>query len=169
MQTSFSNPESEMSDERRSSVCGSVREGLPWQIIYASFLGVTLCSSGVYGGFYLASGRYGTPGVAAGTGAILVALAIAAAFVALMMGLRWAFLVCRIVVPLFGVAFLSLLVWGLVGTVRSIDWSLSGTSFWRGALDVASDVRVCVPLCGAVLCGAVLLLLFGRAARRFFA
>jgi len=143
-------------------------EGVPWQIIYAAFLGVMFCSFGIYGGMYLANADLGPGGTAGGAGVILVSLALATCYGALMTGVWWSIVVCRISMPLFAAASLVACVWGLIDALAGVTWYLSVSSIWRELVTLAFSPQVTLPLAAAGVSGTMTWFLFGRVSKRFF-
>jgi len=146
----------------------NVHEGVPWQIIYASFLGVTLCAFGIYGGMALLNADLGWAGALGGVTGIIVAIGVATAYVALMTAVSWSIIVCRITMPLFAAGALAAFVWAVVHVVRSVSWRLSAASIVRQLIDVAFSPHFLVPLAALGICAAMVYFLFGDASRRFF-
>ena len=154
-------------DISRESV-GDATEGVPWQIIYTSFLGVTLCAFGIYAGMYLLHGTPGWKEIVLGVAVLVISLGVAASFVALLTGAGWALIVCRTFVILAVLALAVEVVYAVVRVVRSPEWQAPEAKLWRLVLDVTLEPTVLTPLVGVLVTAGMLWFLFGRPAKRFF-
>jgi len=143
-------------------------EGVPWQIIYAAFLGIMLCCFAFYGGLALVNGGLGRGAVAAGTATIFVSLALATCHGALLTGVWWSIVVCRISMPLFAAASLAALVWGVIDAAGDISWYFSLAALWDDLVTLVFSPQVLLPLAAVAACGAMTWFLFGRVSKRFF-
>ena len=70
-------------------------DGTPWQVIYAGFMGLTLCAFGLFGGVYLLNTIKGLVLRIGGGAAVILALGIGVSCTALLTGARWSLYVCR--------------------------------------------------------------------------
>ncbi len=154
-------------DISRESV-GDATDGVPWQIIYTAFLGVTLCAFGIYAGMYLLHGAPGWKEIVFGIAVLVISLGVAASFVALLAGAGWALIVCRTFVILTFLALAADVVYAVVLVVRSPEWQVPDAKLWRLILTMALDPAVLMPLVGVLVTAAMLWFLFGRTAKRFF-
>ena len=157
-----------MSGDLSRETTGDATEGLPWQIIYAAFLGVGVCAMGILGAAYLlhtASGRWG---VAVGVAALAAVLGLGTAFVALLAGASWALMTCRVFMSGAGVLAAAGLVWGTVASARDTDWHVPLRDLWRSALEMVFQPRFLVPAAAVAFSVVMLWFLFGRASKRFF-
>jgi hypothetical protein len=143
-------------------------EGVPWQVIYAAFLGVTLCSFALYLGMYLANGQFSAAVTAAGVAVIVLSAALALCYAALLPGLWWAIIVCRISMPLFAAAALIAFVWGVIDAVGAITWRLSFGAVWDELIALAFIPNVILPLAATLLSTGMIWLLFCRVTRGYF-
>ena len=147
---------------------GDATEGLPWQIIYAAFLGVGVCAMGILGAAYLLHSASGRWGVAVGVAALVAALGVGTAFVALLAGASWALMTCRAFMSAASVLAAAGLVWGTIAAARATDWNVPPMDLWRSALEMLFQPRFLVPTAAAGLCAVMLWFLFGRTSKRFF-
>ena len=157
-----------MSGDISRETLGDATEGVPGKLIYTAFLGVMLCALGVYGGLYLLHGATTWMRVAGGISVLVVSLAVAASFVALLTGAAWALLVCRVFLLLAVVVLAAALAGALTVTLRSPEWNPPGAKFWRVLLETALTPTVLLPLVGLAVTGVMTWSLFSRTARRFF-
>ena len=157
-----------MSGDISRETVGDATEGVPWQIIYTAFLGVTLCAFGIYAGMYLLHGAPGWKEIVGGVAVLVISLGVAASFVALFTGAGWALIVCRTFVFLTVLALAADLGYVVVVVVRSPEWQAPDAKLWRLILDMALNPTVLTPLAGVLVTAAMLWFLSGRTAKRFF-
>ncbi len=143
-------------------------EGLPWQVIYAAFLGVLICSIGFYLGLSVMDAAEGPAGRASGLAAIVAAVALAACFAAMLTGASWALSVTRVATMLEMAAMLARLAWEAVLASRAPEWQLPGASKLSLAIDALFQPRALMLLAGLAACTFLLCLLLGPTVRRFF-
>jgi hypothetical protein len=160
--------ENDMPDDLEPHADGETTEGVPWQIIYASFLGVMLSACGIYGGMYLIRGRTGWVSLSGGVLTLAVSAAVGAAFVMLIAGFRPALAVCRVFVLLCVAGAVTALGWTVRMARQTASADLPGATAWRLTLEVLLAPGVLASLTGLGLCVVMLWFLFGRTGTRFF-
>jgi len=157
-----------MSSDLSRETKGDAAQGLPWQIIYASFLGQTLCAFAVFGAFWLLGAKFGWMGLAGGLVALLVALALGVAFVALLTGARWALSVTRVFALASALVFLAFLARAFLLAGHALQWKLLDSRTWWLLSDMFFDPATVLTLAGAAVSVVMSFFLFGAVARRFF-
>ena len=161
---SVETPPPEIRDDHDGPVTGA-GEGLPWQVIYSAFIGVLLSTVGFYGGLYLARAENASLGAAL----IIASVALAACFVALLAGARWALSVTRIVTMSAIAVMLANLAWLLYEDTLRPEWRLPGARAWGFLVDALFQPLPLMLLAGLAACAFLLCLLLGPTLRRFVA
>lgn len=132
--------------------------------MYSAFLGVLLAAIAIFDGLCL-KGRGDT---ALGVGMVALALGLAACFVALIAGVRWALSVCRIATMAASAVMLANLSWELLLVARRPEWRLPAARHAKQVLDALFEPRPLMFLGGFAACAVILALLLGPAVRRHF-
>jgi hypothetical protein len=143
-------------------------EGLPWQVVYASFIGVLICVLGFYLGLSVMGAAEGTPGRSAGLAIIVASAALAACFAAMLTGASWALSVARVATMAEMAAMLARLAWEMVEASRAPEWQLPNARLWSLTVDALFQPRALMLLAGLAACAFLLCLLLGPVVRRFF-
>jgi hypothetical protein len=157
-----------MSSDLSRETKGDAAQGIPWQIIYASFLGETLCAFSLYGAFWLLGAKLGWMGLVGGLAALLVAVALGVAFAALLTGARWAVSVARVFALASALVFLVLLARAFLLAGHSLAWKFLDTRTWWLLSDMLFDPPTVLTLGGGFVTAAMTCFLFGDTSRRFF-
>jgi len=157
-----------MSGDLSRETTGDATEGLPWQVIYAAFLGVGVCAMGILGAAYLLHSASGWLDVALGVAALAGVLGLGTAFVALLAGASWALMTCRVFLSAASVLAVAGLAWGSVAAARTTDWHVPTRDLWRSALEMLFQPWFLVPAVAVGFSAVMLWFLFGRASKRFF-
>jgi hypothetical protein len=157
-----------MSSDLSRETKGDATGGIPWQIIYAAFLGETLCGFGIYGGLYLLGAKFGWMGRAGGVLTLVVAIALGVAFAALMTGAVWAQVTCRTFAIVSAAAFLAVLARAFFAAGHSLGWKFLDSRTWWLMSDMLFDPTVLLALGGVGVSLAMIWFLSGHISRRFF-
>jgi hypothetical protein len=131
-----------MSSDLPRETKGDAPQGIPWQIIYASFLGETLCGFAIYGGIYLVGAKLGWMARTGGVLGLVAAAGLGVAFAALMTGAVWALVICRTVSVLSAGTFLAILAKAFLAAGYSLGWKFLDSRTWWLMSDMLFDPKV---------------------------
>ncbi len=157
-----------MSDDQPSGELHELPEGLPWQVIYAAFLGILVCVVGFYIGARVLHGAEDAGALALGVAVLVVSMAIGGCFATLLAGASWALSVTRVATIAMIALMLGAVACLIAAAAASPKENLPGTRWWRLALDTLYQPVSLMLLAGVGVCAFLLCLLLGPTVRRFF-